>query len=143
MKKHDNTLYVTTQGAYLAVEGANVLVRVEKETRLRVPLHNLGGIVCFGNVGCSPFLMGACGKAGVAIAFHALNGRFLAGYSVRSRAMSSSAAHSTPRPPIRRPRPVSPATSFPPRSPTPERCCSAGPATTARRSSASLIEASV
>src|SRR5271166_5916601 len=87
MKKHDNTLYVTTQGAYLAVEGTNVLVRVEKETRLRVPLHNLGGIVCFGakggivcfgNVGCSPFLMGACGKAGVSISFHGMNGRFLA-----------------------------------------------------------------
>ena len=78
MKRHDNTLYVTTQGAYLAVEGTNVLVRVEKETRLRVPLHNLGGIVCFGNVGCSPFLMGACGKAGVSIAFHSVNGRFLA-----------------------------------------------------------------
>src|SRR5208283_1937118 len=78
MKKHDNTLYVTTQGAYLAVEGTNVLVRVEKETRLRVPLHNLGGIVCFGNVGCSPFLMGECGKQGVPIAFHSNNGRFLA-----------------------------------------------------------------
>ncbi len=68
---------MTTLGAYLAVEGTNVLVRVEKETRLRLPLHNLGGIVCFGNVGCSPFLMGACGKAGVSIAFHTLNGRFL------------------------------------------------------------------
>ncbi len=78
MKTHDNTLYVTTQGAYLAVEGTNVLVRVEKETRLRLPLHNLGGIVCFGNVGCSPFLMGACGKAGVSLAFHSNNGRFLA-----------------------------------------------------------------
>jgi CRISP-associated protein Cas1 len=78
MKTHDNTLYVTTQGAYLAVEGTNVLVRVEKETRLRVPLHNLGGIVCFGNVGCSPFLMGACGKAGVSLAFLSNNGRFLA-----------------------------------------------------------------
>jgi CRISPR-associated protein Cas1 len=78
MKKHANTLFVTTQGAYLAVEGTNVLVRVKKETRLRVPLHNLGGIVCFGNVGCSPFLMGACGKAGVSLAFLSANGRFLA-----------------------------------------------------------------
>jgi CRISPR-associated protein Cas1 len=78
VKKHDNTLYVTTQGAYLASEGTNVLVRVEKETRLRVPLHNLGGIVCFGNVGFSPFLLGACGKAGVSVAFHGMNGKFLA-----------------------------------------------------------------
>jgi CRISPR-associated protein Cas1 len=78
MKKHDNTLYVTTQGAYLAKEGTNVLVRVEKETRLRIPLHNLGSIVCFGNVSCSPFVMGLCGHAGVGISFHTENGRFLA-----------------------------------------------------------------
>jgi len=78
MKKHDNTLYVTTQGAYLAREGATVLVRVEKQTRLRLPIHNLGGIVCFGNVGCSPFVMGLCGQQGVAISFLTENGRFLA-----------------------------------------------------------------
>lgn len=77
MKKHDNTLYVTTQGAYLAREGTNVLVRVEKQTRLRVPVHNLGGIVCFGNVSCSPFVMGLCGHEGVAISFLSTNGRFL------------------------------------------------------------------
>ena len=78
MKKHDNTLYVTSQGAYLACEGTSVLVRVDKQTRLRVPIHNLGGIVCFGNVGCSPFLMGLCGRQGVSISFLTKNGRFLA-----------------------------------------------------------------
>lgn len=78
MKKHDNTLYVTTQGTYLARQGTNVLVRVEKKTRLRVPIHNLGGIVCFGNVGCSPFVMGLCGRQGVSISFLTLHGRFLA-----------------------------------------------------------------
>jgi CRISPR-associated protein Cas1 len=78
MKKHDNTLYVTTQGTYLGREGTNVVVRVEKETRLRVPIHNLGGIVCFGNVSCSPFVMGLCGEEGVGIAFLTNNGRFLA-----------------------------------------------------------------
>ncbi len=77
MKKHDNTLYITTQGAYLARQGTNVLVRVEKQTRLRVPVHNLGGIVCFGNVSCSPFVMGLCGREGVAISFLSLYGRFL------------------------------------------------------------------
>ena len=45
MKRLLNTLYVTTQGAYLAHEGESVLVRVEHETRLRVPIHTLGGIV--------------------------------------------------------------------------------------------------
>jgi CRISPR-associated protein Cas1 len=78
MKQHLNTLFVTTQGAYLAKEGEAVVVRVERKTRLRVPLHTLGGIVCFGQVSCSPFLMGMCGEKGVAISFFTERGRFLA-----------------------------------------------------------------
>ncbi|MGQ9813247.1 MAG: CRISPR-associated endonuclease Cas1, partial [Dissulfurimicrobium sp.] len=62
-----NTLYVTTQGAYLARDGETVIVRVEHETRLRVPLHTLGGIVCFGQVSCSPHLMQLCAERGVRI----------------------------------------------------------------------------
>ncbi len=73
-----NTLYVTTQGAYLRKEGETVVVEVERETRLRLPLLNLGGIVCFGNVLCSPFLLGACAEAGVAVSFLTENGRHLA-----------------------------------------------------------------
>lgn len=78
MKKLLNTLYVTTQGAYLCHEGEAVLVRVEKETKLRVPIHTLGGIVCFGQVSCSPPLMWLCGERGVAISFLSEQGRFLA-----------------------------------------------------------------
>jgi len=78
MMHYLNTLFVTTQGAYLAKEGEAVLVRVEHETKLRVPLHLLGGIVCFGQVSCSPFLMGECGERHIAISFFTENGRFLA-----------------------------------------------------------------
>jgi CRISPR-associated protein Cas1 len=78
MKQLLNTLYVTTQGAYLARDGETVAVRVEHETILRVPIHTLVGIVCFGNVSCSPFLMGLCGENGVALSFLTENGRFLA-----------------------------------------------------------------
>lgn len=78
MKKHLNTLFVTTQGAYLAKEGETVVVRVEKETRLRVPIHTIGGIVCFGNIMCSPFLMGFCAERDVAVSFLTEHGRFLA-----------------------------------------------------------------
>ncbi len=73
-----NTLYVTTQGAYLAREGETVSVRVEHETRLRVPLHTLGGIVCFGLVSCSPPLMHLCAERGVRISFLSEYGRFWA-----------------------------------------------------------------
>ncbi|WP_428940591.1 type I-C CRISPR-associated endonuclease Cas1c [Fontivita pretiosa] len=78
MKQHLNTLFVTTQGAYLARQGESVLVRVQKQTRLQVPVHNLGGIVCFGRVGASPSLMGLCGERGVGISFMSRQGRFLA-----------------------------------------------------------------
>jgi len=78
MKQHLNTLYVFTQGAYLAKDGRTVAVRVENETRLRVPVHHLGGIVCFGQVGASPHLMGFCGEEGVSISFLSESGRFRA-----------------------------------------------------------------
>ena len=48
MRQMLNTLFVTTQGTYLARDGECVLVRVEQENRLRVPIHTLTGIVCFG-----------------------------------------------------------------------------------------------
>jgi len=78
MKRLLNTLYITTQGAYLAKDGETVDVRVEHETRLRVPIHTLGAIVCFGQVSCSPFLMGMCAERNVGLAFLTENGRFLA-----------------------------------------------------------------
>lgn len=78
MKQLLNTLFVTTQGSYLSKKGDTVLVNVEQETRLRVPIHTLGSIVCFGNVGCSPFLMGLCGDNNVHLSFLTENGRFLA-----------------------------------------------------------------
>ncbi len=78
MKKLLNTLYVTTQGSYLFKEGQSVVVKVERQNRLRLPLHTLDGIVCFGAVSMSPFLMAACGEAGVTISFLSQHGRFLA-----------------------------------------------------------------
>jgi len=78
MKKHLNTLFVTTQGAYLAKEGETVVVRVERKTLLQIPIHAIGGIVCFGNVTCSPFLMGFCAERDVTISFLTEHGRFLA-----------------------------------------------------------------
>ncbi len=77
MKQLLNTLFVTTQGAYLSKKNDTVLVSVERTTRLRIPIHTLGGIVCFGNVLCSPFLMGLCGQNNVTISFLTETGKFL------------------------------------------------------------------
>jgi CRISP-associated protein Cas1 len=78
MRRLLNTLYVSTQGSYLRKEGETIVVELEKEIRLRLPLLNLGGIVCFGNVMCSPFLLGACAEAGIALSFLTEHGRHLA-----------------------------------------------------------------
>ena len=78
MKKLLNTLFVTTQGAYLSKEGETVVVKIDGQISLRLPVHTLGGIVCFGQVSCSPYLMGFCAENQVAISFLTENGGFLA-----------------------------------------------------------------
>jgi len=78
MKTHLNTLFVTTQGAYLAKEGETVSVKVDGKSRLNIPIHTLDGIVCFGQVSCSPFLMGFCAEQDVSVSFLTEYGRFLA-----------------------------------------------------------------
>lgn len=78
MKKLLNTLYVTSQGSYLSKDGECVVVRAEDGRKKRFPAHVLDGIVCFGNVLCSPFLLGHCAENGLAVSFLTENGRFLA-----------------------------------------------------------------
>ncbi len=78
MKQLLNSLYVTTQGAYLARDGETVLVKVEDEVALRVPIHTLSTVVCFGRVSCSPPAMALCAENGVALAYFTESGRFLA-----------------------------------------------------------------
>ena len=78
MKHLLNTLYVTTQGAYLNREGETVLVSIDGDVKLRVPVHTLQGIVCFGQVLLSPPLMGLCAERQITVSFLNRNGRFWA-----------------------------------------------------------------
>lgn len=78
MKKLLNTLFVTTENAYLSLDGENVVVNIEQEERARFPLHTLESIVSFSYAGGSPALMGGCAKRGVNLCFCTPNGRFLA-----------------------------------------------------------------
>ena len=78
VKTHLNTLYVTTQGAYLGKQGETIQVRVDRKVLAQLPLHNLEGLVCFGRVACSPALLGACAERGVAVTLLTERGRFLA-----------------------------------------------------------------
>jgi len=85
MRKLLNTLYVTTPDAYVALDGETVLVKKDEETLIRVPLHNLEGIVTFGYTGASPALMGACAKRNISLCFMTAHGRFQARVTGESR----------------------------------------------------------
>ena len=78
MKKLLNTLYVTSENSYLALDGENVVVYDKKDEIGRVPLHNIEGIVSFGYKGTSPSLMGKCADEGISLTYLNPQGRFLA-----------------------------------------------------------------
>lgn len=85
MKKLLNTLYVTSEDSYLALDGENVVL-LDKEGEIgRLPLHNLEGIVSFGYRGTSPALMGACAERNISLCYLTPQGRFLARVSGRTK----------------------------------------------------------
>ena len=73
-----NVLYVQTQGAVLHVEHDTVRVELEGETRLRAPLIRLAGIVVFGRVTVTPFLIQRCAEDGRSLIWLTTTGRFSA-----------------------------------------------------------------
>ena len=78
MKKMLNTLYVTSENSYLALDGENVVVLDGNTEMGRVPLHNLESIVSFGYRGTSPALMGVCAERNIALCYLTPQGKFLA-----------------------------------------------------------------
>jgi CRISPR-associated protein Cas1 len=73
-----NTLYITTPESYVRLDNDTVRVQVGEETRLRVPLHHLQGVVCFGHVGVSAPLIHRLAEDGIALVLLDANGRFKA-----------------------------------------------------------------
>lgn len=73
-----NTLYVTSADSYLRLDNDTLRVLVGEETRLRVPLHHLQAVVCFGHVGISAPLIHRLADDGIALVLLDGNGRFKA-----------------------------------------------------------------
>lgn len=73
-----NTLYVTLPESYLRLDNDTLRVEIEGETKLRVPLHHLASVVCFGHVGISAPLMHRLADDGVALVLLDDRGRFKA-----------------------------------------------------------------
>ena len=73
-----NSLYVMTPGSYLHLDNDTVRIEIERETRLRVPLHHLGAVICVGDILISPALIGRCAADGIGVTLLDRNGRFRA-----------------------------------------------------------------
>lgn len=73
-----NTLYVTLPDSHLRLDNDTLRLLVGDETRLRVPLHHLGAVVCFGHVSVSVPLMHRLADDGIALVLLDANGRFKA-----------------------------------------------------------------
>src|SRR5690606_33408522 len=78
MRRQLNSLYVTTEGAWLRKDGANIVMEVDGELRGRLPAHMLESLVCFGRVLVSPPLLGYCAESGISVCFMTSYGKFLA-----------------------------------------------------------------
>lgn len=73
-----NTLYVTQPDSHLRLDNDTLRLLLGDETRLRVPLHHLGAVVCFGPVSVSVPLMHRLADEGTALVLLDTNGRFKA-----------------------------------------------------------------
>ncbi len=82
MKKLQNCLYITKDGAYLRKELETLVIeqRVDgkKQKLMQIPIHSIGHIFCFGNIMVSPQLMGFCGENGTGLSFFNMFGSFQA-----------------------------------------------------------------
>lgn len=73
-----NTLYVTLPDSHLRLDNDTLRLLVGDDTRLRVPLHHLSAVVCFGHTSLSLPLMHRLADDGISLVLLDANGRFKA-----------------------------------------------------------------
>ena len=78
MRRMLNTLFVTTQGAWISQKGENIIVHLSKEESRAFPIHLFESILCFGQVNVTAPAMGFCAEHGVNLAFFTEYGKFIA-----------------------------------------------------------------
>jgi CRISPR-associated protein Cas1 len=78
MKKHLNTLYITSDDAYLSKERETFVVEVDHKKVFQAPIHSIENIVCFGFKPLTPALMAFCAENNVGVSFLSETGQFLA-----------------------------------------------------------------
>lgn len=78
MRQLLNTLYIQTQGTYLHLDTDNIRVEVERQRKAMIPLHHVEGLVVFGNVLISPFLIHKLAREHKPVTWLTEYGRFMA-----------------------------------------------------------------
>jgi CRISPR-associated protein Cas1 len=78
MKKHLNTLYITSPDAFIRKEGMTFVVEIDDKKALQAPVHTIENIVCFGFKPVTPALMAFCTENNIGISYLSMNGKFLA-----------------------------------------------------------------
>ena len=78
MRPLRNVIYIQTQNAWVHKDNDNLVLKVDGELKARVPIHKLQGLVCFGVVSISPYLMAHCAENGITITYLNLYGKYLA-----------------------------------------------------------------
>jgi CRISPR-associated protein Cas1 len=73
-----NTLFVATDGAWVHLDHDCIVVKIEREVRLRVPILHLASVICFGRVSLSPELLGELAERSIHVAWLSSTGRMLA-----------------------------------------------------------------
>ncbi len=77
MRQLLNTLFITSEDIFSALDGENIVLKRGQEEVARYPLHTLQSVISFSYAGASPALMGACTQRGVQLVFCKPSGRFL------------------------------------------------------------------
>lgn len=78
MRALRNVIYIQTQNSWVHKDNQNLVVKVDNELKARIPIHKLQGLVCFGQVSISPYLMAHCAENGITITYLNQFGKFLA-----------------------------------------------------------------
>lgn len=77
MKRHLNTLFVTTDDSYLSREGESIVVKRQGKKVLQVPALTLDGLVCIGRSYVSTPLLRLCGEKGLTVSLFSPSGRII------------------------------------------------------------------
>lgn len=76
LKELLNTLFVQAQKTYIRLDHETLKLEVEREVKLQTPLQHIGGMVLFGNVSVSPFLLHRFAEDGRGVVWMTRGGRF-------------------------------------------------------------------